>query len=151
MKKPKRRSTKLESEGAEFLVLANLLIEGMSAYKCYVNLPGHDLTVVNHETGRTAKIQVKSRWAAGAASFPIKNFDCDFVAFVALKRRSDSSKMRKDAGAGSPDIYMFPVDVVQEHHDRRSTWQKVHVHKIPEWESYRNNWTLVREFLGKAP
>ena len=29
----KRQNTKLESEGAEFLVLGNLLIEGISTYK----------------------------------------------------------------------------------------------------------------------
>jgi hypothetical protein len=151
MKKPKRRDTRLESEGAEFLVLAHLLIEGMSAYKCYVNLPGHDLTVVNHETGRTAKIQVKSRWSAGAASFPIKNFACDFVAFVALNRRSDDKTGKKGSSTnGCPHIYMFPADLVRQHHDTGSTWRKAHIHRIPDWESYRDNWKLVREFLGRG-
>lgn len=151
MKKPNRRDTKLESEGAEFLVLAHLLIEGMSAYKCYVNLPGHDLTVVNHETGRTAKIQVKSRWSAGSASFPIKNFNCDFVAFVGLNRRADDKVGRKGSAKNeSPKIYMFPVNIVREHHDTSSSMHKVHINRIPDLESYRDNWKLVRDFLGRG-
>ena len=45
--KAKRQDTKLESEGAEFLVLGHLLIEGISAYKAYINFPGYDLMAVN--------------------------------------------------------------------------------------------------------
>ena len=40
-----RQSTKLESEGAEFLVLGYLLVEGLQAYKMYVNMPGYDVLV----------------------------------------------------------------------------------------------------------
>lgn len=58
-----RKNTKLESEGAEFLVLGHLLIEGISCYKAYVNFPGYDLTAVNPESRKIARIQVKSRWA----------------------------------------------------------------------------------------
>jgi|ERR1035438_453905 hypothetical protein len=75
----------MESEGAEFLVLGHLLIEGVHCYKAYVNFPGYDLTAVNPITGKTAKIQVKSRWATDYdKSFPLKNFNCNFVVHVAL-------------------------------------------------------------------
>ena len=46
MKKFKRLNTKLEATGAEFLVLGQLLIRGMQAYKSYVNHPGYDLIEV---------------------------------------------------------------------------------------------------------
>ena len=71
--KPKKQDTKLESEGAEFLVLGLLLIEGIASYKAYINFPGYDLTAVNPETKRVARIQVKSRWATDYdTSFPLK-------------------------------------------------------------------------------
>lgn len=69
----KRQDTKLESQGAEFLVLGHLLIEGISAYKVYVNFPGYDLTAVNPETRKVARLQVKSRWATNYdKSFPMR-------------------------------------------------------------------------------
>ena len=36
-----RQDTMLESEGAEFLVLGNLLLAGINAFKAYVNFPGY--------------------------------------------------------------------------------------------------------------
>ena len=61
-----RQNTKLESEGAEFLVLGNLLIEGISCYKSYINFPGYDLVAVTPDRSKTARIQMKSRWATSA-------------------------------------------------------------------------------------
>lgn len=52
--KPKRQNTKLESEGAEFLVLANLLIGGIESYKTYINYPGYDLVAINPQSKKSA-------------------------------------------------------------------------------------------------
>ena len=68
----KRRDTKLESEGAEFLVLGNLLLNRISAFKAYVDFPGYDLIATNPETHRSARIQVKSRWQSDWNGFIIK-------------------------------------------------------------------------------
>ena len=88
-----RKDTKLEAAGAEFLVLGCLLIEGVACYKAYINFPGYDLTAVNPETKKVARIQVKSRWATDYdRSFPIKSFECDFVVHVALNRGYASGK-----------------------------------------------------------
>jgi hypothetical protein len=81
-----RQDTQLESEGAEFLVLGQLLIEGIPAYKTYTNLRGYDLVATWPETNRSARIQVKSRWATNAKQFLIKEIDCDFVVLVRLNR-----------------------------------------------------------------
>ena len=82
-----RQDTKLESEGAEFLVLGQLLIEGITAYKMYIKQRGYDLVAIWPETNRVARIQVKSRWATTAPHFLIKNVDdCDFIILVRLKR-----------------------------------------------------------------
>ena len=92
-----RQDTKLESEGAEFLVLGNLLIVGISCFKAYVNFPGYDLVAVNPDKSKTARIQVKSRWATNYdKSFPIKNFECDFVVHVALNRGYKLGKSRSE-------------------------------------------------------
>lgn len=60
---PERQNTRLESEGAEFLVLGNLLVSGVSCFKACTNFQGYDLVAVNADTSRSARIQVKSRWA----------------------------------------------------------------------------------------
>ncbi len=81
-----RLNTRLESEGAEFLVLGNLLIEGIAAYKTYTNMPGYDLVATNPENRTSARIQVKSRWRTNAPGFLISNFDCEFVVLSRLNR-----------------------------------------------------------------
>ena len=91
-----RLDTRLESEGAEFLVLGQLLLSKIPSYKTYTNMPGYDLVATNPESSTSAKIQVKSRWRTGANGFPIKNFDCDFIVVVLLNRGSkDGKKGRK--------------------------------------------------------
>lgn len=148
--KAKKQDTKLESQGAEFLVLGHLLIEGISAYKAYVNFPGYDLTAVNPDTRKVARLQVKSRWATNYdKSFPIKNFICDFVIHVALNRGYAFGKKPKasDSGVKPPEFYVFPVDDVRQAQNARDSWGKVYISKIPSLDSYRDNWDLIRKFL----
>lgn len=72
---------------SEFMALGMLLIEGIHCFKAYTNFAGYDLVAVNPASGKTARIQVKSRWATDFdKSFPIKNFNCDFVVLAALNR-----------------------------------------------------------------
>jgi hypothetical protein len=147
----KRQDTKLESEGAEFLVLGHLLVEGIACYKSYVNYPGFDLYAVNYKTGKSARIQVKSRWATDYdKSFPIKNFDCDFVVHVALNRGLRFRKTKKAPAETIKviEFYIFPTAVVQAAQDPKSKWGKVTFTKIPNWEVYKNNWGLISKFLG---
>lgn len=146
--KPKRQNTKLESEGAEFLVLANLLIEGIESYKTYINYPGYDLVAINPKSKKSAKIQVKSRWATDYDfSFPIKNFDCDFVVHVALNRgiRFNKKKTNEDI-LNQPIIYIFPLELVKSVR-KNDEWGKVNIKKIINYEYYINNWYLIKDFL----
>jgi hypothetical protein len=78
------QNTRLEAEGAEFLVLGHLLVEGLQAYKMYTNMPGYDVLVVNPEANRIARVSVKSRWKASANGFIINNFGSDFVVVGSL-------------------------------------------------------------------
>ena len=147
---PGRQDTKLEAQGAEFLVLGFLLVEGISCYKAYVNFPGYDLVAVDPDRRRTARIQVKSRWATDYdKSFPIKNFECDFVVHVALNRgyRFRKRVSNHDPGIGDPEFYVFPVEVVKQAQNAGDKWGKVRIANIPEYQKYKGNWTLIAAFL----
>ncbi|HBC45626.1 MAG TPA: hypothetical protein DCZ43_01130, partial [candidate division Zixibacteria bacterium] len=82
----KRLDTTLESKGAEFLVLGQLLIRKIAAYQTYTNMPGYDIIAVNPEKNTSARIQVKCRWETTPPHFLINNIDCDFVIAVKLNR-----------------------------------------------------------------
>jgi hypothetical protein len=95
MKDTKRQDTKLESEGAEFLVCGNLLIEGVPTFKTYTQMAGYDLVATDPERGTSVKIQVKCRWATdGDGGFLIKNFNTDFVVLALLNRGYRYSKRK---------------------------------------------------------
>lgn len=144
MAKTPRLDTRLEAEGAEFLVLGHLLLERIPAYKTYTNMPGYDLVATNPEKNTAAKIQVKSRWRTNAPGFPIKNFNCDFVVLCRLNRGT-----KKGTGeVRDPDYYVFPVNVVLEVWNPEDPWGKIMLKRIPSWERFQNRWDLISDFLG---
>lgn len=145
----RRQDTRLESEGAEFLVCALLLIEGLPTYKTYTQMPGYDLVSVDPEAGTSARIQVKSRWASDSdQGFPLKNTDADFVVFVLLNR---GNRLRsKEGGKRAPDVFVFPMQEVIKARSEDG-WHKVMTKKIEDREGYRENWELIREFLSSKP
>jgi hypothetical protein len=138
----KRQDTKLEAEGAEFLVLGNLLIEGIAAYKTYTNMPGFDIIATDPDHNTSARIQVKSRWKTDAEGFFIKNFDCDFVVVSLLNRGSKDGKKEKR----TPEFYVIPVSVAEEF-PRTENWGKVSFSKIPGLDIYAERWDLIADFL----
>ncbi len=136
-----RQNTQLEATGAEFLVLGRLLIEGIPAFKAYVNVKGYDLLAVNPETKKLLRVQVKSRWRTSAEGFIIKNFDCDFVVVVLLNRGSkDGKKAVRD-----PEYFVFPVQVARKW--RQSDWGKVRLSGIEEINQYRDAWGQIKAEL----
>jgi hypothetical protein len=139
----KRLNTRLESEGAEFLVLGQLLLHKIAAYKTYTNMPGYDLIATDPEHNTSARIQVKSRWRTGASGFPISNFDCEFVVAAFLNRGSKDGKKE----VLSPDYYVFPVGVIQGL-PRDKQWSKVDLKHLPDREMYRENWLQIADFLS---
>lgn len=138
-----RQDTRLESEGAEFLVLGQLLMHRIPSYKTYTNMPGYDLVATNPDERSSARIQVKSRWRTGAPGFLIKNFDCEFVVAVRLNRGSKA----KESKILPPEYFVFPVEVVKAVH-RTSDWGKAYFRDIEDLESYRDNWQLIASHLG---
>jgi hypothetical protein len=148
-KKTTRQDTKLESEGAEFLVLGQLLIAGIPAYKTYTNLRGYDLVATWPETNRVARIQVKSRWATTAPHFLIKNVDeCDFVVLVRLNRGSphwDTAK--RVLLPEEPEYYVLAANEARNRIAHAGTgWDKIWWKK-EDFERHRRNWGIVRKFL----
>ena len=143
-----RQDTKLESEGAEFLVLGQFLIEGIPAYKTYTNLPGYDLVATCPETNRSARIQVKSRWATDANQFLIKTIDCDFVVLVKLNRGYRFSTVAKHAlPPQEPEYYVLTAkDARSRVADRATGWDKIRWQK-KDFEPLRRDWSSIREFL----
>jgi len=141
-----RQNTHLESEGAEFLVLGNLLTLGIPSYKTYTNMPGYDITATNPEKNRSARIQVKSRWRTGAGGFIIKNFNCDFVVVVLLNRGSKDGTAKVLA----PEFYVFPVAMVKQAHNLNDKWGKQSLSKIHGFKDQQDKWQIISEFLNEA-
>lgn len=145
-----RQRTHLESTGAEYLVIANLLLQRIQAFKSPENKPGYDVIATDPEWGTSVRIQVKSRWATDFdGGFPIKNFNNEFVVFVALNRgfRYRKQTSRPDAGKRDPVIYVLPKNVCKKYQRPDSTWGKLFLRDIPNVEVYRSNWELIRKAL----
>lgn len=137
-----RQNTRLEAEGAEFLVLGNLLMRGIPAYKTYTNMPGYDVIAVNPAANLSARIQVKSRWRSGADGFIIRNFDADFVVVALLNRGSRDGRKVEEP----PAFYVLPIAVVADA-PRSGGWGKVSMSRLPDLPQYREAWHLVQGFL----
>jgi len=141
-----RQNTRLESEGAEFLVLGQLLITGIPAYKAYTRTPAYDVIATNPTMNTSARISVKSRWATDASGCIIKSLDCDFVALVKLNRGSKDGRLQ----VKSPEFFVLPTAVLRDV-PRSPRWNKMSFRHIPNLESYRDRWSLIREFLTHGP
>jgi hypothetical protein len=114
---PSRRDTRLEAEGAEFLVLGSLLAEGIPACKAYTNFPGYDILAGDPSGSRRFRIQVKSAYWTGNRSWQIRNFDCDFICCVA-PGWTDGNTNRAE-----PDAWTFSGDAAIALRWHRRLWQ----------------------------
>jgi hypothetical protein len=145
-----RQNTRLEAEGAEFLVLGQLLIEGIPAYKTYTNLRGYDVVATWPETNRSARIHVKSRWATDAGAFLIKNFDCDFVVLVRLNRGYRySGTAERSLAQDEPEYYVLSVADARAVTTTKG-WGKIFWRK-EAFEVHRRRWDIIRKFLESSP
>lgn len=145
----KRKDTKLEAEGAEFLVLGHLLLNRISAFKAYVNFPGYDLITADAENNSSARIQVKSRYQTDWDGFIIKNLDCDFVVLVTLNRGYAKPKKNADKGIKEPEFYVMPVSYVKKGRDPNNAWGKIVKSRLKDIGKYKDKWNLISEYLSK--
>lgn len=153
---PKRRDTRLRAEGAEFLVLAHLLMNDITASKAYVRFPGYDIIATDADHGTSVRIQVKSRSDTYERAFPITNFECEFVVWVKLRREHIADRGEGDSVGRTvaSDIYVLPVEVAQAAWEARrsrektpDSFNKLHLGDIPDVERYRDAFELIRERL----
>jgi hypothetical protein len=145
-KKP-RLDTSLESEGAEFLVLGQLLIRRIPAAKAYTNQRDFDLVVFSPQTNKFATIQVKSRLGKDAWQFNVGKIKSDFLVLVGLNRQGVGGTGSTD----EPDYYILPVrdalPLVRDA-DRKVpyiVWDRQQLNR------YRNQWEPIRLFLARPP
>ncbi len=134
-----RQNTRLEAQGAEFLVLGQLLVAGIPAYKMYVNTPGYDVLAVSPDAKRVARVSVKSRWSASARGVLINNFDSDFVVIVKLNK-----------GAPEPvpvEYFVIPTEHLSTLKRSAPPWGKLNFSTIPNFRSYINGWHRIIAFL----
>ncbi len=136
-----RLNTQLESESAEFFVLATLLLHKIPSFKNYTKHSDYDVIATNLENNKLAKIQVKSRYRKGANGFPIKNFNSDFVVYCRLNRSLT------DDSHEDPEYWVFPTKLVQDNISSSSTWQKFYLKQIPDLDKYYMNWSLIKKYL----
>ena len=142
----KRQDTNLESEGAEFLVLGRLLIQGVAAYKSYNRNAGHDLVAVNPDGNTSARIEVKSRWASDAHwNMGMKEPGAtDFYVYVRLNR--GTKYRRKPTAAGEPQYYVLPGEVAEAL--PATGWGQARLKRLPNLADYLGRWDLITDFLG---
>ena len=146
-KKRTRKDTKLESEGAEFLVLGRLLLKKITAFKTYTNFPGYDLIATSADNNTSARIQVKSRYQTNWDGFIINNFDCDFVVLVALNKGYSKPRKSEDTGVREPEFYVFPISYIKKVRDPDNEWGKIVRNRLVDLENYKNQWGLIQSFL----
>jgi hypothetical protein len=142
-----RKDTKLESEGAEFLVLGHLLLEKITVFKTDTNFPGYDLIAVSADKNTSTRIQVKSRYNTNWDGFIIKNLDCDFVVFVALNRGYPKPRKSGDTGVKEPEFFVFPISYIKKIRDPNNEWGKIVRNRLVDFEKYKDQWGLVQSFL----
>lgn len=143
----KRQNTTLEAEGAEFLVLGNLLILGIPAYKSYRQNAGYDLVAVNPERNKSARLEVKSRWASDAHwNMGMKDTGAtDFYIYVRLNR-GNRYRAVSSLESSPPQFFVLPEQVALS--VPRTGWGQARLRHLPDVTSYQDRWDLVADFLA---
>ena len=146
------KQIKLHSEGAEFLVLGNLLIRGIDATKAYTNYPGWDVMAFTPHSGKSARIQVKSRFATDALGFLMGNLDFDFLVMAKLNRGKRYTNPDENE-IQPPEFFVVPIADVKKSIKNPKTisslggWRLTLNHLPKPPEAYRENWRQISDYL----
>ena len=151
------------SAGAEHLVMGYLMRRNILAYKAPTNNEGYDLICIHpdprHAPRRGQKaqvrVQVKSRYATDCdRGFPVKekSFDAfDFLVVAFLNIGTFYRGSQGTDGMKPVEFYTLSNDFIRQHHNTRSSWQKVLLKKLQaEIDPFRDEagFELIAEALG---
>ena len=140
-----------------------LMRRNILAYKAPINNEGYDLICIHpdsrHVPSRREKaqvrVQVKSRYATDCdRGFPVKDksFDAfDFLVVAFLNIGKYAGGRTGEDGMKPVEFYTLPNDFIRQHHNSRSSWQKVLLKKLQqEIEPFRDEagFELIAEALG---
>jgi hypothetical protein len=147
------------SLSAEYLVMGYLLRRNILAYKAPPGNEGYDLICIHPDPRKTAKqvrVQVKSRMATDSdRGFPVKEksidaFDFLIVAFLNVGYYfSKARRHSAHEGACQPEFFTLTPDFIRDHHDPRSSWEKVRTRGL-DLSAFKNElgFELIARPLG---
>lgn len=153
------------SAGAEYLVMGHLMRRNILTYKAPPNNEGYDLICIHPDPRHVPKrdqlaqvrVQVKSRYATDCdRGFPVKekSFDAfDFLVVAFLNIGTFYRGRQGVEGMKPVEFYTLSNDFIRQHHNTRSSWQKVLLKKLQrEIELFRDEagFELIAEALGVA-
>jgi|TARA_X000000368_G_C22906214_1_gene656383 hypothetical protein len=156
------------SEGAEHLVMGNLMKRNILTYKAPPMNEGYDLicihpdpSIIQGSEGITSqvRVQVKSRYASDCdKGFPIKEekldtFDFLIAVFLNIGNYYKGDK-NGDDGYGQTEFYTLSRDFIKNHHNPNSSWQKVRLKDVmDDIQQYRDEkgFELIASKLGISP
>ncbi len=154
------------SEGAEHLVMGNLMKRNILTYKAPPMNEGYDLICIHPDPkiiqisegiASQVRVQVKSRYASDAdRSFPVNedkldSFDFLIVVFLNIGNYFKGDK-NGDNGYGQTEFYTLSRDFIKRHHNRNSSWQKVRLGRevIDDIQAFKDEkgFELIAKRLG---
>lgn len=132
------------SLAAEYLVMGHLLRRNVLTYKAPEGNEGYDLICIHpdprykRKRGQVSqvRVQVKSRYQTDCdRGFPVKETSLDafdFLVIAFLNIGKFYGKHDGSTGGEAPEFYTLPPEFVRQHHDARSSWQKVLLRGLEE-------------------
>ena len=110
------------------------------------NMPGYDLIAHNFDTGRNCRLQVKYRKAINSDGARVKNFDFDFMVYVAgnIGRIGDKHPVRQRKRKLT-EIYVVPVNLIQ---GQTNGYDLYNNPTRGGHEVYKDAWHLIESFLA---
>lgn len=141
-----KQDTAIRSEGAELFVQAYLMLEmGIIASMASRNMPGYDIIAHNLGSGQNCRIQVKYRRAINSDGMRVKNFDFDFLVYIAGNLGYIGNKVPLEQAERRPtEVFIIPVEEVKKRVGKRDLYRSP---TRGNHEEYRSAWHLIKEHL----